>query len=425
MKKKILLSSIATIALCLCMIAGSTFALFTDKSEVGIAVTAAKVEMTASISELGRYSVKADKDGTIVDEWGGTYTYDGPLDRFANGGTANFEDGILTLDKITPGDKVSFQVTGTNTSDVVIQYRYIIECVGGEKLMSGLLVSIEGVTYELLGSYTSAWKTLNPQNNITPVPVVLEFPVTAGNEFQEEATSIKVTVEAVQGNADVVRGDKPVVEFLNNADVDLAGKTMTINAGVVNTGDLTLSNGTIAINEVGFENYGNATLTNIEINGGTAGTQAYGYAFISRKDSTAALEEVVINSANGGIGAVDGAQLTFNSGEITINSANTSQRYNFYASGAGTVIEINDGDFAFEAYKKRSYVCAINGAIVYINGGTFGVAPNHPNWKNPIYTDSTGTVIIKGGTFGFDPSAWVADGYEAIKTGTVWTVSQK
>ena len=47
MKKKILLSSILTIALCLSIIAGSTYALFTSSADVNVAVTAGNVELTA------------------------------------------------------------------------------------------------------------------------------------------------------------------------------------------------------------------------------------------------------------------------------------------------------------------------------------------------------------------------------------------
>jgi hypothetical protein len=227
MKKKALLYSTATIVLCLCLIAGSTFALFTGRGIVNIAVTAAKVEMTADITNLALASVRpatvdevrAAAEGqtlTIVeDEFGGKYVYADRKDgTFANGGTANFADAVLTLNRITPGDKVSFNVVGDNTSDIVIQYRYVIECVEGKELMRGLNISVEGVTYEALASYTSGWKTLTPGTDITPVSVVVEFPVTAGSEFKGLSTSIKITVEAIQGNADVADGDQPVVEFL-------------------------------------------------------------------------------------------------------------------------------------------------------------------------------------------------------------------
>ena len=387
MKKNALISAILTIALCASVIAGSTFALFTSNSETNIALTAAKVEMTADITNLTLASVRpatvaevrdaADGgDTTIIeDEFGGQYVYADREDgTFANGGTANFKDAVLTLDRITPGDKVSFDVVGANTSDVTIQYRYVIECMDGKELMRGMLISVEGVTYEFLGSYASGWKALTPGTDITPVPVVVEFPVTAGNEFQELSTSIKITVEAVQGNADVAGSDKPVVEFLDGIAVDLAGRTMPINAGVVNTGTLELSNGAIAIDEVGFENYGNATLNNVVIDGGTPGTIAYGYGVISGANSVTVLNDVTVNSANGAIGVVDGGQLTFNDGYVEVDSASTSGRYLFYAAGEGSVITINDGSFDFNKTQnqKRAYVYAGAGATVYINGGTFG-----------------------------------------------------
>ena len=56
-------------------------------------------------------------------------------------------------------------------------------------------------------------------------------------------------------------------------------------------------------------------------------------------------------------------------------------------------------------------------------GGTFGKASTRSGYTAGILGD--GTVIIKGGTFGFDPTKWVADGYEAVKTGDVWVVSAK
>ena len=60
MKKKILLSSILTIALCLSLIAGSTFALFTSESKVNIAVTSGKVEMLANVTNLETWSLEDD-----------------------------------------------------------------------------------------------------------------------------------------------------------------------------------------------------------------------------------------------------------------------------------------------------------------------------------------------------------------------------
>ena len=134
--------------------------------------------------------------------------------------------------------------------------------------------------------------------------------------------------------------------------------------------------------------------------------------------------DVTFNDANivskGGAVAILNANATFNSGSVVINSTSTSSRYNFYVS-EGT-LTINGGEFSFEAYRQRSYVYAYN-STVYIKGGEFGAAPNHPRWTNPFYLDGTSQLIITGGTFGFDPSAWVATGYKATKSGSTWTVA--
>ena len=66
----------------------------------------------------------------------------------------------------------------------------------------------------------------------------------------------------------------------------------------------------------------------------------------------------------------------------------------------------------------------MDGAVVYVNGGTFGQASTRDGYKEGIKTNGTGKVIITGGTFGFDPSAWVASGYVATKTGSTWTVDK-
>ena len=95
MKKKILLSSIVTIALCLCMIAGSTFALFTDDATNNVAVTSGTVDITATLGDLQLYSIKdavpGEHTGYVENVFGETYFYTTEkVDAFLNGGTADF-----------------------------------------------------------------------------------------------------------------------------------------------------------------------------------------------------------------------------------------------------------------------------------------------------------------------------------------------
>ena len=115
----------------------------------------------------------------------------------------------------------------------------------------------------------------------------------------------------------------------------------------------------------------------------------------------------------------------FNSGSVYVDSSSTSGRYVIYTDGAGSEIVINDGTFSWNTAKnnKRAYIYAAADTTVIVNGGNFGPASTRSGYTTGILGE--GTVIIKGGTFGFDPSAWVAEGYEAVKDGSTWTVSAK
>ena len=441
MKKKVLLSSIVTIVLCLTLIAGTTFALFTDTNKINIAVTSGEVDLTANLDGLTIYSVRpatpaertaaANGELTIIelvdDDYPGYYVYEERDGVFANGGTAelNDEGNTLSLNRVTPGDKVEFDIVGTNESDVTVQYRYIIECVGETKLMSGLLVTIGENTYPILEKFTSKWMTLeapasDADKALDPVHVVIELPVEAGNEYQKQTTAIKITVEAVQGNADVY-GSEDRVDYLDGYTLDLGGESLDVT--VANHGSISLENGTIDIGNVGFENYGSAELTDIVVDAGTPGYVAYGYGIIGQAGSTTILNNVTLESKNGAIGALNGAYVEVNGGTIEVDSQSTSARYHVYAVGEGTKVVINDGNFDFNKTQnqKRAYAYVGAGATLEINGGTFGTASSRSGYTAGLLGE--GTIIITGGTFGFDPSAWVADGYQAVKTGSVWVVS--
>lgn len=157
-----------------------------------------------------------------------------------------------------------------------------------------------------------------------------------------------------------------------------------------------------------------------EINSGTA----VDYAFIARAGSNTTFNNVNLNSLGGGIAATAGAKVTFNGKSVYVDTASTSGRYLFYAEGAGSEITINGGKFSWDPTdnQKRAYIYAAAGTTVYVNGGEFGKASTRDGYTAGILGE--GTVIIKGGTFGFDPSAWVASGYVATKTGSTWTVDK-
>ncbi len=206
MKKKIILSSFLTIALCFSLLAGATFALFTSEDKVDIAITSGKVEMQASVENLETWSLEDDK--TLSGRTDGT---------FSQGGTATFVEGVLTLANVIPGDKVSFNVTGINNSTVNVQYRVKVKCVDGEKLMSELVLGINGKEYTTLLSYTSAWATLEKGQKMDDLAVTVELPANVGDEYQNLTTSLIVIIEAVQGNAGYTDAEE-VVRIVKNED---------------------------------------------------------------------------------------------------------------------------------------------------------------------------------------------------------------
>ena len=121
MKRKILLSSIITIALCICLIGGTTFALFTSKVKTSIAVTSGNVDVLAVIN--------TDSDNFTGISIGDTTTRvsvntgGAPTLTFANGGTAVLTQDKLEINRLTPGDSVSFYIDVTDAGNIAVKYR--------------------------------------------------------------------------------------------------------------------------------------------------------------------------------------------------------------------------------------------------------------------------------------------------------------
>ena len=220
--KKRLLSSICIIALCTSLITGATFALFTSESQNNISITSGKVEMLSTIENLQTWSL--EDDFSLPGRNDGTFT---------QGGSANFVNNTLTINKIIPGDKVSFDITGENNSNVTILYRYTISCVDSESLllMDGLETTINNETYKGLKSYTSSWKTLTEGQNFEKVHVEVKLPVEAGNMYQDLEAHIVVLVEAVQGNAGYSSDEN--VELVNFWDGTLDFDSLSENTDTV------------------------------------------------------------------------------------------------------------------------------------------------------------------------------------------------
>ena len=239
MKKKVLMTSILTIALCLTLIVGSTYALFTSGNDVNVAITAGKLEVIATIDD--NLVTRSLEDADTVNRQG----------MFSNGGYAELtDDKTLDIAYMTPGDVVEFDIAVENNSNVALKYRVrAVSAVNtGVDLADALVITI--IATDTLGvettyvlqkdattqtyTATSTWIDVSWQHaaddnddttheahigdsiEIDSIHVIVEFPngnpnntydvdgttvLEYGDNYYQEATaSLTFTVEAVQAN---------------------------------------------------------------------------------------------------------------------------------------------------------------------------------------------------------------------------------
>ena len=244
-----------------------------------------------------------------------------------------------------------------------------------------------------------------------------------GNDYDEDASLDDVMIER---NIELTDDSHEPIEVGEDESFKLDLGAHTLYNTLINNGILDASNGAIVTPDaatgaaaVAFKNYGNATLSDIEMVGGSAGD----YANILYAGSVTVYNNVSIIARGGGIGLTGGAKAIFNGSSVYVDSSSTSGRYLFYLTDAGSELTINGGTFSWDKNdnQKRAYIYAGPGTTVYINGGTFGPASTRNGYTDGIL--GNGTVIITGGTFGFNPSKWLAQGYVATESNGTWIVT--
>lgn len=237
-KKCGILSAVLVIALCLSLIAGSTFALFTSQRDVNIAVTAGNVDVEALLveSSLKTWSLYETEDDARTDG------------SFVNGGTAAIQDGYnVVLNRMTPGDVAKFTIDVTNNSDVHVMYRVRMTANGQEdavNLIDALQVTalIDGREYAVTGADNATlWQAVEAGAEIGDIEVTVNFPdAEDNNNYQGANTTITFVVEAVQGNAKVY--DKAVADvedmytdngFVADGILNANGETIEVTDGVL------------------------------------------------------------------------------------------------------------------------------------------------------------------------------------------------
>ncbi len=396
-KKSTLISAVLAIVMCVSLLAGSTFALFTSESKVNLAVTSGNVEVVASIENIEK---------SYVDENGETVS--GKL----FGGDATFADGTLSLDNIVPKDTVKFHVKIANNSSVAIKYRTVVTVVEDNGLASSLSIDLAG--YQMIGTKAaSAYAKLDAGKQPEVLPVTITLP--ESETTQGKSCKLSVSVEAVQGNAAVADG-------LTSTD----GTTMSTR----------LADGT-----VWYDVLANGSAFTVKTDMNPANTIiSNGKLTIDAKDKEIANTVDLWQAADDNEWSLVSARGT--DGEVTVKSgsflAKENDCYAVDVQGGATVV-IEGGTFAGNIHAVYVY----EGKAI-IKGGFFSVQQPYPktgleyefviNCYDGNRENETASVEIMGGTYvNFNPADntaegahtnFVADGYTVVSetqaNGDVW-----
>lgn len=396
--KKSLLTSCLVIALCLSLICGATFAMFTDSASTNIVVSGGKVEIDATIikDSLTLYSLDEDTQEIVEQE-----------DGFVTGGTATLTGNSLSLEKIVPGDGVELTLSVKNNSTVSIKYAIIVAVNntvvnGTYKLSDALVATVDG---EPVADGVSEWKSLagSEQFPSDTMTIAVSLPVSTGNEYQGLACSIDIILYAIQSNADtsgikLAYSQEQFEDALANAE---EGDTIEVGKGTfelpssISTDGITISGTEGTVVEIGSLS---SVMTTISGNNVTL----KGMDFKTVVGSSNQTAELAISGDNV---TVDGC---------TFNSSGTNYTAIKINSGAESVT-IKDCNFVGgfrqigNSYGTADTTITIVGCT--FSGGTYGVHFDQMNGSTVVIRDCTisawssfggiggGKVIVENTTF--------------------------
>ena len=410
-KKSALLLSFTSLLLCFAMLAGSTFAWFTDTATTGV-----------NRIQSGKLDVELWKNkGTKGNpEWAKVEDGSDPLNWVTNDGRA--QDQIFW----EPGCTYELpQLKIVNNGNLALKYKIQINGIQGDAKLNQVIdwtMTMDDATTVLGTEHHLAAKT-GETVDADILTISGKMQTTAGNEYQNlTIDGIAITVYATQ---DTVENDSYGPTYDENATyypvLDAAGlKDALVNGGEIQVVEDVRTSGEDTVEaRMTVSKPTTLQLDKKIISPDNMGNNEDNFvALIVDADTTinAGPEGGIDTGINGGyaINVRNGAKLTINSGD-------------YY--GGGTAVQVQKGE-------------------LIINGGFFAVEPfSDPygynfllNCIDSAYKNDTAKIIVKGGTFvNFDPSNntaegagtnFVADGYGVVATpqanGDVWyTVVEK
>lgn len=369
MKRNVIVSAFLAIALCLSVVAGATFALFTSSAKVNLSITSATVKLSdVTVENRQMYSLvdvnPNTLEGTEIDR-----TEEG---TFYLGGTVDYDNGTFTINKMAPGDRITFDIKVANESNIPVKYRAVISDPEGSNLTDVLVITVNNEMY--LGKSETDYADL-AVGEAAVIPVKVELPVSASDDLAGKTVTLTVTVEAIQGSVKPV--EKAPLIFTEDGEYEL--EDMRVN-GV--DGVLQVNGSTLTIN-------GDGKLVAV---GGI-------YAGNGGEYSTA-------------VWADKGAKVIINGGTYVNTAKNGDDHYDLIYADRNSTIEIYGGTFINVTPKWTLNCKDYTNSKIYVMGGRY------------FRFDPSDVKTTPKAKEGFeDPNeVIVPEGYEVIKDGEWYEV---
>lgn len=441
-KSSAILLSVLVVVMCLAVILGATFALFTSRREYQIGVNTGKIDVQGELTLMQAWSqgqsTNEREEATVIDN---TAT-------LPQGGTVVITDGSnITINNMSLGDGAAFELAVTNASAVDMKYSVtVLVSEGGSELRQALQFSVDGVNKSLEDDEVSLldWQTVEVGQTIPEEDATLAFEISlpwsalevfdpAEGEGVTEPQSVSMTVvlEALQANAytgTISVGDttyetlaEAMAQAANNETVSLgrnvnatwltqeeaaqlgdkplavvgAGESLTTieaadNGTLYIPANVTLKDVTVEGNVVATSN---ASIEDATINGSVtiSDDQTAGISTMSLMAFSNAATE-----AEGGTAMFDG--VTFK-GSVTATNANVTIVNSMVENGA---ITLNGGTLTLSNSKVVNQngtaltvgagaEATISGTALTSDGGKSGV--DHTVINNGTLTIEEGTVV--------------------------------
>ena len=468
-KKSALLLSFTSLLLCFAMLAGPTFAWFTDTASTGVnKITSGNldVELEYKNSEVKTFT-KATKETKVFKEgalWEPNHLEYVVL-KVSNAGN-------LAL-KYKLGINIANEVSGRSVIDdkVFKLSDYInFSVVEGDKseLTREQLIEAAGEWKKLGEGYMTEDTPLYPAGKEAPsektVTLVVWMPESVGNEANHKAEATAPSVElginvvATQLNHE---NDSFGPDYDENAPFPIPVTANAANAGEISAAINQGETAGVPVKITLTEDVRGADLNGGDVTVNVAGKKlTLQPATISRGQVTIIGDEGVPLGNDKNVTVTGKGKLTMgigisaNASKVTsfnvtkggtlnitggTNEHSGSEGKLIMATGEGSTVNISGGNFK-PSGSNFKLVEAQTGAVVNVTGGTFsssgaGSVVFYANggtiiisdckvWVNGniFQIDNGGQIVVTGGTFSQNPSDYVAEGHTVTKNGNIWTV---